>query len=177
MADNTESGYSTTTVATAAVLGFVVGAAAGVGVTLGVSSGEEAPIRVKNGSFELELYGGQQWEQDGDRRNWKIQGNRQRRGNDYHLTIAHSNASDCSASEAPAQRITFTFSDGTSIEVRATGRRTRITSGNDMTGTGGRLSYGPPGGFINAITLDANTTPLCTFAQKDPQLWVWMIDP
>ena len=68
----------------------------------------------------------------------------------------------------------FTHSDDTWIELKATGRKTRVTASKGLTRSNDRktLINGPAGdsGFIKTIAVDGAT--VCSFSSKDAGLAV-----
>ncbi len=163
----------------AAAVGVVVGAVIVViGVWSGfVLAGDEAPIRVKQGSIEIELlYAGKEWKQDGTAQNWKMKTGT-RTSEDYELYIAPSNSANCSGGLTPKGKvIRFEYSDGAYVQLQAQNFKTRVTANRDLvkSSNGSTLTYQTATGGISLIKVD--TTNICTFAQPDPKLAVVLVD-
>jgi hypothetical protein len=172
------AGESGTSPLVAAAVGVVVGiTVVVVGIWAGfVAAGDEAPIRVRNGSIEMELlYAGKQWKEDGDKKHWKMTGSRN--SDDYELFIAPTNTADCSGGLNPkGKTIRFEYSDTTYVELKAQNKKTKVTSNKDLTKSadGATLSYPAADGHISLIRVDA--TDVCKFAAKDTKLGVVLVD-
>ena len=163
-------------IATAAFVGGLVGFT--IGILIPTASGDEAPIRVKNGSIELHLLSAAaEWNEDGDRKNWKVKGDPQRNGNDYEVIAAPTNSASCTTGlSATGNPVTFTDNEGGTIEIRATGRKTKIKSRDDLTkSTAQMIAQATATRFIREIRV--GNTVLCTFSAKDTALRVVLIDP
>ena len=163
-------------IATAALVGGLVGF--GLGVWMPTASGDEAPIRVKNGSIELHLLSaGAEWDEDGDRKNWKLKGDPERNGNDYEVIAAPTNSASCTNGlSATGNPVTFTDNEGATIEIRSTGRKTKVKSRDDLTkATNQLITQASTTRFIREIKVGNDV--LCTFSAKDTRLRVVLIDP
>jgi hypothetical protein len=163
-------------IATAAVVGILVGFT--IGILIPTASGDEAPIRVKNGSIELHLLSASAgWDEDGDRKNWKVKGDPERNGNDYEVIAAPTNSASCTNGlSATGNPVAFTDNDGATIEIRSTGRKTKVKSRDELTRpTDQMIAQANAARFIREIKV--GNTVLCTFSAKDTGLRVVLIDP
>ena len=165
--------WSENPVATAAALalGVAIGAAAVFGYFTIMAAGDEPPIRVRNGSIELEvLHKSRYWKEVGSGgTHWKInQG--QRLSNTYWMYLAPTNTADCNTAKANGNVIRFILSDDSWVEVESHNNKTDVTSNKALTRSADKkiLSYGNEALFIKAIRLDG--TDRCTFAAKDANL-------
>lgn len=138
-----------------AVTSAALGIIGGYFIARVMSTGDEAPIRVKNGSIELQLlstFGS--WQQAGD--HYKTGGTR---SNDrYQILLA---AQGCPA-RTSGRTVRLTYSDSHYVELDPTGHHTKVTSDATLTidPTSRRLlTYNAPG-FIKSISVDG--TVVCT---------------
>jgi hypothetical protein len=129
-------------------------------------SGDEAPIRVKGGSIDLELLRGDQtWKKTGgDDMRWKISGGR-REHEDYSLAFDVKQGA-CTLDAGRKTVVRVTYSDSHWIEFSAQGNHTAVqsdvalrTSADERT-----LSYAVSTGYISGISLDGRLA--CAFASK-----------
>jgi hypothetical protein len=145
---------------------LAIGAAIGAAIVLGGSSSDEAPIRVKNGSMDIELLStSQAWADDGSA--WHIDGGHRYR-EEFEVTVAARSDAQCSPSKvASGANVELTFNDNRVIRFQSAGQKTKITPNSVIQQTGSRqLRYGPVGGgFIRQIAVRGNGAPtvLCTF--------------
>ena len=156
----------------AAALGILIGAGAVFLYTI-MATGDEPPIRVRNGSIELEvLHKTRHWKEIGnDGMHWKInQGTRL--VDSYWLYLAPTNSADCKASKANGNKIKFILDDGTEVLVESKNQKTEVTSTKALTISADEkiLSYGTNAIFIKEIRFDGAADYLCTFTAKDPNL-------
>ena len=165
--------WSENPLATAAAigLGIVIGAGAVIGFDLIMATGDEPPIRVRNGSIELEvLHKSAYWKQVGsDGTHWKInQGTRL--SDKYWMYLAPTNSADCNAAKANGNVIRFVLSDDSWVQVESHNNKTDVTSDKVLTRSADKkfLRYGPEGLYIKAIRLDGSDR--CTFGAKDANL-------
>jgi hypothetical protein len=169
---------------TAAIVGFaaIVGAAAGAAAAwfkmkAFVATGDEPPIRVKNGSMELQLLtkaGSRKWDDpDGNPRKWEVSGGS--RGKDeFQVTIVVRNGATCSSQAVSGRTVEVEYSDGTRVELKATGKKTRLKSSKDLTRTDEeRTLVYTASGHIQKITVDTFT---CTFTGPDQLEHVLVLD-
>lgn len=172
------SGQSGPSPLVATAIGVVVGALiVVVGVWSGfVLAGDEAPIRVKQGSIDIQLlYAGKEWKQDGSSQNWKMKSGT-RNSEDYELFIAPSNSASCTGGlNARGKIIRFVYSDGAFVQLRAQNFKTKLTANRDLaiSQDGSTLTYQATG-YISLIKVD--TTDVCTFSQADSKLAVVLVD-
>lgn len=129
-------------------------------------TGDEPPIRVKNGSLELQLLtNSRHWKQNPDLKHWKISGGT--RGKDpLDVSIAVNAGATCTVQSGTGNAVSVTYSNGTKIDIQATGRRSYVVSSADLTVSGPKrrlLTYSGDG-FISSVVLDSNT--MCTFSNK-----------
>lgn len=180
VAESTGS-YSATTVVTAAVLAAI---AAAVAILLAqafgfIAAGDEAPIRVKNLSIDLEVvHNAKHWKDDGDNTKWKMSSGT-RSSEDYELYVVPSDVASCPGGlKRVGKTVRFTHSDDTWIELKATGRKTKVTASKGLTRSGDKktLIYAPStdSGYIKSIAVDG--AAVCTFTAKDAGLSVLMVD-
>src|SRR5688500_791280 len=168
--------WSENPVATAAAvaLGVAIGAGAVIGYFSIMATGDEPPIRVKNGgSIHLEvLHSTRHWKPVGnDGMKWKIsQGTRL--VDSYWLYLAPTNAAECKSSKANGNKIKFSLDDGTEILVESKNKKTEVTSTKALTLSADEkiLSYGANAIFIKEIRFDGAADYLCQFASKDANL-------
>jgi hypothetical protein len=157
--------------AAAVALGIVIGAGAVIGYFSIMATGDEPPIRVRNGSIELEvLHKSRYWKEVGSAgTHWKInQGTRLT--DKYWMYLAPTNTADCNAAKANGDVIRFILSDDSWVQVESHNNKTDVTSDKVLTRSADKktLSYGNEALFIKAIRLDG--TDRCTFAAKDTNL-------
>ena len=166
--------WSEEPVATAAAvaLGIAIGAGAVLGYFSIMATGDEPPIRVRNGSIELEvLHKSRYWKEVGSTgTHWKInQGTRLT--DKYWMYPAPTNTADCgNTAKVNGDVIRFILSDDSWVQVESHNNKTDVTSDKALTRSADKktLSYGNEGLFIKAIRLDG--TDRCTFAAKDTSL-------
>lgn len=167
--------------AAAALVGAVV--ATVVVVLLGPLEplvGDEPPIRVRNGSVDLQIGGA--WESvGGDKKDWKVKGEPVRDGNDYEVIVGGATPTECPSTTAMGNPVTFTVKEGNnvvgSIVVRATGNKTRVRSEKDLAQKLDQLiSQEGDALYISAIAVGSGG-PLCTFTAKNTNLRVALLDP
>jgi hypothetical protein len=159
-----------------------VGVLVGAGIVIGgiltgfVAAGDEAPIRVRNGSIDLELYGGKKWNEDGDKKHWKLKTGT-RHSNNYGVYIAPSDANNCPGGlNVTGQNVRFGYSDGTFIDLKSQGNKTKVNSTADLevSSDQGTISY-KGNGYISLVRVDS--TDVCRFTANDPKLSAVLIDP
>lgn len=144
-------------------------------------TGDEPPIRVKNGSLELYLASsGERWKQQEDPKHWKISGGK-RAKDPLDVAIALNPAevnvgtTPCTAQAGTGDPLILTYSNGTStlatITIKSTpnGKRTLVESTADLSLSSvdpkNRLLTYSTDGFISRIVLGTNT--MCTFTKKE----------
>jgi hypothetical protein len=165
-----------------AAAGLVIGAVAGtIFYALTVSSGDEPPIWVKNGSISIELSAkGKAWKQETTSAKWKIP-NTARAHDQYHVFVAPSSATSCqSGFHHTGQTVGFKYSDGAVVTFDAAGNHSAVQppNGQSLTLSADKkiLTYDAEGGgHITEILV--NSTPVCTFGTtKDANLTVVLLD-
>lgn len=169
--------------AVAAAVGAVVAAIVVVSLLGGVRSvSDEPPIRVRNGSVDMRLQGGQ-WAQvsNNDKKNWKIDGEPDRGRDDFEVHIWGAAAAQCADSITSGNPVTFTVQNGTSggqdkIEIKSTGRKTRVkVDNNDLADDDNLINLAGDGWFIREIKV--GNAVKCTLSQKSATLRVALLDP
>ena len=149
---------------------FLVAVALGILVSIGVivllrvlaDTGDEPPIRVKNGSLELHLlYQNATWTNAGN--HWKTSGTR--RQDLLQLTVATRGKANCTAYTVSAIDLEITYADPSGndlmkVDIKSTGNHSKVTPSQPMSASGSVLSY-PTAGFIKSIVADGTT--MCTF--------------
>ena len=184
MTQTTESGYSGAALTAAAVAGALLGAAITVATIDKIKPlSDEAPIRVKNGSIELEFLTGKEWEPVGsDGKDWKVKGNHKKTSDIYRLLVANSQGT-CKLNDVKSATIRFTYSNNNKVDVTLDQRKIRVHSDNAMTAAGSILRYEQPSGtqpspgYIQSIDImdPGNTQNVCTFTAVDPMLWTLLL--
>ena len=155
-------------------IGILLGAAATFGLVQILATGDEPPIRVRNGSIELEvLHKSRHWTGSGNP--WKInQGSRL--SNKYWMYLAPTDPAHCkNNTKLNGDVILFILSDDKPeapswVQVKSTGNKTEVTSSKTLTRSADKkiLSYGAAGLFIKTIKMDGSE--YCTFGEKDKDL-------
>ena len=159
---------------TAAAIGVLVGAGVTLGILYVTSSGDEPPIRVRNGSIQLEV-GASTWKQTGNV--WKISGGA-KQVDSYWLYLAPTNPAACQSPKINGNGIVFGLNDGTQVRVESKNRKTEVTSTRPLTLSADKktLSYGGGDVYITEIRLDGASGSQCTFASKDTNLHTLLIE-
>ncbi len=170
---------------TAAVLGIAVilglfGACVS-NQDVGIRTGDEPPIRVRNGSLEIQLvHRTLKFEEDGNsqKKKWKIRTEPLRLRNNYLVIVLPGNPSSCpSGFVTSGDKVDVVYSaDSQEIEFKSTGRKTKITAKEalvNQTGSEEFLRYGVSG-YITAIRVGGDD--FCTFSGPDGALQVFLID-
>jgi hypothetical protein len=127
-------------------------------------AGDEPPIRVKGGSLHIDATGGATWKMQGtDGKKWKLDKG-SKNSDEYDVSIVAS-GSGCVNNAPRGKRVTLTYSDGTTVEIKAAGNNTMVASSERLTlGNGDqRLTYSGTG-YIRQVDVDSST---CTFASGD----------
>lgn len=164
----------------ALAVGAVIGAGIAVGVEAFVRAGDEAPIRVRNGSVILEVvHPDRHWKQIGsDGKRWRL--NKGVRTTDaYQLYLTPTNPADCGGNVGPQAHIVEYFPDDHSaqtpgkitVQTVVTGNkwRSEVTSDRPLglSGDEKTLTYGSEVNYIQSLRLNNSGTPHCTFGAKD----------
>lgn len=153
---------------TAAVLAGAALVAAGFLLGGAFTDSEEAPIRVKNGSLEIELLSNlQQWAPVGGSRNWNIP-DAERFKDEFTVILVVTPEARCGGSlKATGSDVVLTYSDGEKIRLQATGKHTfvkpdnkTLTNSNDPQ----KLEY-TVSGYLRSIAVGSGGNPaeMCTF--------------
>ena len=158
-----------------ALLGALTAAAVSYYAFRILAAGDEAPIRVRNGSIEIEVvHRDRTWrDQSGGAQNrWRLSRGT-RSSDEYQLYLAPTDPSHCSNVTSTRGRvIRFILNDNEQmwIEVRSTGRKSEVTSGIPLQLSGDErvLSFGGTGNFITDISVDGSVR--CTFPSNDAAL-------
>jgi hypothetical protein len=161
--------------ATAAAIGL--GLLVGAGITFALvclATGDEPPIRVRNGSVELEvLHKDRHWKEVGNTgTKWKL--SRGERLTDvYQLYLAPTDPADCgNVVSAEPKIIRYIVDDDAWIQVESKQNKTEVTSSARLTLSSDEkiLRYGTNDNYIEIIRLDNSSTDRCTFSKKDAKL-------
>ena len=142
------------------------------------ATGDEPPIRVRNGSIELHLLSAAEtWKQTGN--HWKITGGK-RSSDDYQVVVAYKPGATCagngSATGAPL-RITHKDLNVTKyVELKVNGKHTEVESDADLqiSADGKVLSYTSSTGFIDSISV--NSKSVCTFTEASQLENLFILD-
>lgn len=160
--------------------------------TLQPRTGDEPPIRVRNGSLEIELaWQTKEFEEDpstaGTRKVWQIkQAGRER--NRFTVVIVSSDQS-CNGLVRTAAKVDVDYSDGQRIDFQAVGgsgnSRTKVTAHGDplnkVSNQGLRHGAphvpGQPEQFISEIRITGGSqSQTCTFSSRDANLQIFLLD-
>jgi hypothetical protein len=143
---------------------------------------EEAPIRVKNGSIDLELVTRDgEWQQSAGE--WG-QKDRSRGKDDLDITVAHVGGS-CSKQTAETSRLYLVYNDGVEIQFKSQTQRIKVSSdpANKITKhSDRRLQYVAPGEpdrtkfFIKKILIGNTKETLCTFTKWEQLTHILILD-
>jgi hypothetical protein len=153
--------------------------AAGVGLAVGVlltfsalrvqtaAAGDEPPIRVKNGSLDLDLpKGSGAWEKDPDAKHWKIAGNKEKKSTDFTVALfPDPGKTNCTFTTATGSSVVITYSDSTTVTLEIKNKKTKVTATGDLSTSQNDelLRYpGPANGYIKDITVGSSS--MCTFS-------------
>jgi hypothetical protein len=135
-------------------------------------TGDEPPIRVKNGSLELRLETAHHnWQKGADARHWEIKNKPQRGNAQFAVTVAVTpgTGASCTAQALSGDSVAVTYNNGsgkmTTVTIKTDGdRHSQVESSEDLTvGPNSKdrlLLYGATG-FISGILV--GSTPMCTF--------------
>ena len=165
----------------AATVGLVVGVAVGMAIR---TAGDEAPIRVKNGSVDIELlHKAQELEdEDGNGKNWKFKGNVSH-GSDAFDVYFKSTSADCTLQGVSGKKVLFTTQadNGTTgtIEITSPGGKTKIKSKEKLNKiSAGLLKDEAAGVYVASVDVydsNPNPMPVCKVA-KGESLSVVLLD-
>jgi hypothetical protein len=129
---------------------------------------EEPPIRVKNGSQDLEITG-DTWQRDGDDKNWKPT-KYDRSKDDLDVVVSYDQGAKCNKGGMAYGRVVdieYKDKNGAlvnNVNVTAPGKKLKVKSKNDLKHNGAYtvISYGEPKeGWISRVLVD--NVELCTF--------------
>ena len=159
----------------------VVAAGVGLLVVIGtlliwrlISGGDEAPIRVRNGSIDLILQNTttQVWKKTGN--HWTISAGT-RNHDDYTLKLSAASGA-CKNTSQRKRTVKLYSSDNHWIELRATGRHTNVTSDVSLSisSDGLTLSYTPKDVYVMTIELDGELS--CAFKSSAELTWLDLQD-
>lgn len=133
-----------------------------------LSDSDEAPIRVRNGSLDLELASGSQsWTQAGTSGNWHISDGERFR-DAFDLVVAVRPGAACGGHSASGAEIIFTYSNDKKVRLQSIGRHTWVKPDTGVTmtlATPQTLSY-VTAGFLKSIEIgngSGGLAPMCTF--------------
>lgn len=151
-------------------------------------SGDEPPIRVKNGSIELQVLGNDKWDDKESTKHWKMKGDKERSQTSIHLTAAYSDATLGCPVTASNERVHLVYNDETYVTVDASSKKTHITAKDPsrlklQVTVGGKdkvLEYNGVGGYIKRIVLGGTVpddgTKFCEFGNKDQLIHLLLLD-
>lgn len=152
----------------AAAAGAVAGAAAAeLFLKAGIkSAGDEAPIRVRNGTLEIKLLDDDQdFEEDNgsgpsNGKKWKFKGKLSRKHNDYVVILLPGHLDKCPKGLiAVGKKIDVEYVDGQKVHFKAPGNKTKIDAKHALEPSfieNGLLTYGAGGGYITKVTVDSD---------------------
>ena len=158
--------------AVAVGLGIVIGAGAVIGYFSIMATGDEPPIRVRNGSIQMEvLHSSRHWKPVGnDGMTWKLSAG-VRLVDPYWLYLAPTAPADCgNTGSVNGKIVRYILDDGTWVQAESKNKKTEVTSSKPLTRSADykTLSYGAAANYIKEIQLDG--VSLCNFSQKDVKL-------
>jgi hypothetical protein len=143
-----------------------------------LASGDEPPIRVRNGSVDLQLlHRSGEWENVGDRKNWKVKNDPERSKEIYEVIVSPTDAARCNKLLGSGDTVTITTGTGAQtneIQLKLTGKKTKIKSRVDLSSTADLLRDSTAGTFISKIEVGDLT---CNFSSPDANLRVVLMDP
>jgi len=187
-----EEKKSVAPIVTAAVIGAVIGAAIGFVVTTG-TSGDEAPIKVKNGSLHIELLHSKQKFKDKNsgnpKKEFEINSNGGAHGSDeFEVFFAASGSqTGCAVRHAVGKTVEVVTNspNANNVKITAPGNKTQIVAEKDLEldqQAERILTYGTLGTnqvYVSAIYVrDGSGTAIatCTLSGYDPELHVVLLD-
>ena len=151
----------------AAAIGVLIGAGVMFLLRNLADTGDEPPIRVKNGSLELHLVTNKNatWTSTGS--HWKTSGTRAH--DVLQLTVATRGKANCSAYTVAANLLVIHYADPTGnevmkVEIQSAGNHSKVVPSQPMSVSASDstvLAYGSAG-FIKSI--EADGTAMCTFS-------------
>lgn len=164
--------------ATVAALGLIVGSGLFMLVNY-FDAADEPPIRVKNGSLELEIpliYG--PWKQNGDARHWKTSG-KTRKSTDLSVMLTVASGVACQPKSGIGGVLTVKYSDNQTVTIDGTKKHTHVVGMSDLVLDSAEhaLSY-KAAGYISDITLASGATTVltCHFSKATDLADLWIFD-
>jgi hypothetical protein len=150
-------------------------------------TGDEPPIRVKNGSLELQLQSRKHtWHQVNatDAKHWDISGHPERGKNqiDVTMAVAPGAGPSCAAHSGSGDTLVLTYNNGTgkavTVTIKSDGdKHTTVESTDNLTLVGSKkdrlLAYDVQG-YISSVAIDSK--PLCTFTAPEQLSEVVVMD-
>lgn len=146
-------------------------------------AGDEPPIRVRNGSIELQLlhltHKFEEADGSTDKKNWRIEGEPARHRNDVTVLLLPSNFKQCKGFVESGNKIEFYYSSGKKITVQSNGsKRIRVKGDDELQNPSGNrqlLRYDAGDAYIQSIDVGSQKD-FCTFDAKDSNLQVFILD-
>ena len=147
-------------------------------------TGDEPPIRVRNGSIEFELLHPTHKfaEADGstDKKNWGVDGGLSRRSNDVTVLVIPSTLSNCKGFVESGNKVEFYYTDNKKITVQSNGNKEIRVQNNDdpldnPTNNRRFLRYDVGDVYIKRIDIGSKQR-FCEFDAKDLNLQVFVLD-
>jgi hypothetical protein len=138
-------------------------------------SGDEPPIRVKNGSMQFQLLGNDKWKPKDSGKYWVMKNGKERSQNRIQLTAAYNGVS-CQ-NTASGDAVKLIFSDESYVTVTAVDKKTRVEAQDPARfddGTDKKNLIYNGNGYIKSIVVDGTT--LCNFASEDQLTHLLLLD-
>ena len=137
-------------------------------------AGDEAPIRVKNGSIELQLlHPGRTFVRQGN--TYRVDGGAPRDADEYALLI-EATPGACPSFPSRGNHVRYTHRDSKWVQIHSNGRRTWVTSNVSLQlSPDGRLLTYPEAGHIVSIGVGGHER--CTFPAAGHFQAVYMTEP
>lgn len=137
---------------------------------------EEPPIRVKNGSLDVQLLSTiVKWKQNGSLTKWKLDVD-PRAADSYDVVISSSNA-ECAQPQTTGY-VKVSYSDNSWVEIESVGRHTHVNASANLLNPSGQLlrhtDLGSSIGYINAIYTSKGGQPFCTFSAGGQLYEAWL---
>jgi hypothetical protein len=141
----------------------------------GPRGSEEATIRVRNGSLVVELRDepDAEWVHDPETLEW-TQKDRSRPQGKPDLDLVINTTATCSPFNNP-RRLRVIHGDGTTVELKLQGQKTRVKMVVVSKGTKQELTYPPLAtrdNFIKEIWVNNANSPTCTFTESQPLVYM-----
>lgn len=138
-------------------------------------AGDEAPIRVKNFSIDIEVvHAGRTWSAQ-SRKHFRMSG--REKGSDlYEIYLAPTDPAACHGTvRFEAGAVDFRYTDGNVVRIESVKKKSEVTSTNDLALSSDRkrLAYSPAG-HIEAILIGGSE--VCTFRGADRGLSIVLVD-